>query len=305
MRRSQYLALTAAAAGVLGVVGYGATVSLAAPAHNARTAKVAPALKLAKVSVKQGSATTRAPVLVTAKGRAVYLLTGDSVKHPLCTSMGCLGAWPAVTSSAKKPVLGAGVKGKLTIWNHKGMRQLVLDGHPLYTFAGDKTAGVADGQGLASGSDVWKLLGANGAAVPIAAAPAGGTTSTSGTTASGSSTSGTTSSGSSGAGSGSDSGSGSTGSTSSQPSASGNPSASGGSGPASSVGGSPAPTTPGKTTPSTSSTPSGSTTPAAPTTPSGTTTPSGSTTPSGATTPSSTPSTTTPPPSAPPVDNWA
>lgn len=284
MRRSQYLALTATAVAALGTVGYGAATSLASPAHTAKAARPMPALKLAKVSVKQGSGAVKASVLVNAKGRAVYLLTGDSVEHPLCTSTGCLGAWPAVTSSVAKPVVGPGVKGKLTVWKHKGMHQLVLNGHPLYTFAGDKSAGVANGQGLASGSDVWKVLGAGGAAAPIASAPAGSGTGTSGTATSGSTTP--------------DPGS-STPAGSNAPTGASTPS---GSAPATPSG---VPASPTKTTPSGSTTPSGQTTPSGSTTPSGTTTPPAKTTPSGTTTPSTTTPSTTTPSGPPPVDNWA
>jgi hypothetical protein len=72
MRRSRYLALTATAAVALVAVGYGATTSLASPAPRAKGARSMPALKLAKLSVKQGSGSVKASALVNAKGRAVF-----------------------------------------------------------------------------------------------------------------------------------------------------------------------------------------------------------------------------------------
>ncbi len=104
-------------------------------------------LKVATISITEGSKTVKKSGLVTSSGRAVYLLTGDTTKHPECTSQGCLGDWPAVTSSAKKPVLGKGVTGKVTVWKHNGVSQLVLNGHPLYTYAADSSADKDAGRG--------------------------------------------------------------------------------------------------------------------------------------------------------------
>lgn len=115
-------------------------------------------LKLASVKVSGG----KHSVLVNGSGRAVYLLTGDSESHPTCTSAACLGYWPPVTTTAAKPTLGAGIKGKLTVWKHGHLHQLVLNGHPLYTFAGDSSSGKATGQGAKSFGGVWELLTASG-----------------------------------------------------------------------------------------------------------------------------------------------
>jgi predicted lipoprotein with Yx(FWY)xxD motif len=119
---------------------------------------VTPAVKAASVNVSGAKHT----LLVNGSGRAVYLLTGDSVSHPTCTSAACLAAWPAVTTTSAKPTLGKGVTGKLTVWKHGKLHQLVLNGHPLYTFAADKSADSAKGQGLKDGSAVWELLTASG-----------------------------------------------------------------------------------------------------------------------------------------------
>ncbi|HET9094078.1 MAG TPA: hypothetical protein VFN36_03235, partial [Solirubrobacteraceae bacterium] len=90
----------------------------------------------------------------------VYLLTGDSARHPLCKG-NCLTYWPPVTSPSRKPVVGAGVKGRVGVWHHRGINQVTLNGHPLYTFAQD-SRGAALGEGVKSFGGVWEVIGSSG-----------------------------------------------------------------------------------------------------------------------------------------------
>jgi len=163
-------------------------VAVAAPGASAKTAGSAAAAKavLKVASVNVGG--SKHDVLETATGHPVYLLTGDSTSHPTCTSAECLGAWPVVTATSGNPALGQGVKGKLTIWNHGKYHQVVLNGHPLYTFAGDSGAGSATGQGVKSFGGVWETLTASGSAFSASS------TSSSSGSGSGSSSSGSSSS---------------------------------------------------------------------------------------------------------------
>jgi len=136
--------------------------------HSAKSsAKVA--LKVAQVSVTTGGKTAKTSILVNGSGDVVYLLTGDSTKHPECATQACLGNWPAVTSSSAKPALGSGVTGKVAVWHHNGINQLTIAGHPLYTFAGDGGPGVAHGQDLKSDGGTWLVLAPSGAAVSASA----------------------------------------------------------------------------------------------------------------------------------------
>ncbi len=145
-----------AAIGAAAVSAFATQVAFGASGHAASAGSV----KVASVSI---SGHGKHSVLVTSSGHAVYLLTGDSTSHPKCTSSDCLGDWPAVTGKSKKPTLGKGVKGKLTVWTHGKMHQLVLNGHPLYTFAEDSSMNSANGQGLKSFGGTWELLTASGA----------------------------------------------------------------------------------------------------------------------------------------------
>jgi predicted lipoprotein with Yx(FWY)xxD motif len=126
--------------------------------------KAGPVLKIESTSVTANGKTTKHSVLVNGAGHAVYLLTGDSSKHPECTSATCLGYWPAVTSSAKRPVVGKGVSGKVAIWRHGGIDQVTINGHPLYTYLADSSAAVATGEGVVSFGGTWKVLGGSGVA---------------------------------------------------------------------------------------------------------------------------------------------
>jgi predicted lipoprotein with Yx(FWY)xxD motif len=186
MNRST-LKISAAAAAIAGSLAIAACGG-SSPAHATATARdaadttapVASAarattLRTAKVNVGGRSQM----VLVTGSGRTVYLLTGDSAKHPECTTSSCLSAWPAVTAS--KPT-AKGVAGKLSVWRHKGIAQVTLNGHPLYLFAGDSGAGQANGEGIQSFGGTWLALSSKGAAVSHstnAAAPSTSSSSTS------------------------------------------------------------------------------------------------------------------------------
>jgi predicted lipoprotein with Yx(FWY)xxD motif len=158
----------------LAIACVAAAVGVLSGAASAASSKTSFALKMETVSVTVSGKTVKHAVLVNGAGHAVYLLTGDSSKSPLCTSATCLGDWPAVTSSAKKPVVGKGVTGKVAIWTHKGIHQLTINGHPLYTYLADSSAGVATGNGLKSFGGTWWVLSGSGAAASIKSSSSAG-----------------------------------------------------------------------------------------------------------------------------------
>ena len=121
-------------------------------------------------TVKVGSTSER--IAVTSKGVTVYTLSGDSAAHMLCTKAnGCFSAWPPVTVHGK--ATAAGVKGKLGTFKRDGFTQVTLNGHPLYTFAGDhNSAGVANGNDIKTFGGTWHVV-VEGSA-KAAQAPSGG-----------------------------------------------------------------------------------------------------------------------------------
>lgn len=162
MNRSR-CALVAAALAAVG----GGTATMAAQSAGAATAHPAAGavLKLASVKVAIGTTDKAHQLLVNAKGLPVYDLTGDSASHPKCATSSCMTYWPPVkTTSSKKPALGAGVKGRVGVWHHKGMYQVTINGHPLYTYVKD-SKGSALGFGVKSFGGTWWPMNAKGTPV--------------------------------------------------------------------------------------------------------------------------------------------
>jgi predicted lipoprotein with Yx(FWY)xxD motif len=110
-------------------------------------------------------------ILVDARGRTLYLFTKDKHARSTCTGR-CTRVWPpALVSGAPTP--GAGVaKGMLTTHRRAGgERQLVYNGHPLYTLTADTAPGQIAGQGF---EGTWFVVSPAGRGVGAShAAPAG------------------------------------------------------------------------------------------------------------------------------------
>jgi predicted lipoprotein with Yx(FWY)xxD motif len=117
------------------------------------------------------------PIAVNSRGVTVYTLSGDTPKHMECTkASGCFAAWPPVTVHGKATI--SGIKGKLGTFKRNGFTQVTLNGHPLYTFAGDHNqAGVANGNGLVAFGGTWHVVvasGATAAKAPVSTMPGTG-----------------------------------------------------------------------------------------------------------------------------------
>jgi predicted lipoprotein with Yx(FWY)xxD motif len=110
------------------------------------------------------NATLGSTVLVSAQGRTLYHLSGEQDGKFLCTSAACVATWPPVSASA----ISAGVSGLETVRRPDGGEQLAYKGEPLYTFAGDKAAGEANGQGVKADGGTWSAVvaAASSASVP-------------------------------------------------------------------------------------------------------------------------------------------
>jgi predicted lipoprotein with Yx(FWY)xxD motif len=108
----------------------------------------------------QSMSTKTESIVVNAKGRAVYTLSGDTATHQKCTKAnGCFKFWPPVTvSSAKNLNQLTGVKGKLGTFKRNGKLQVTLGGHPLYTFANDSKRDDATGEGINGFGGIWHVV---------------------------------------------------------------------------------------------------------------------------------------------------
>jgi predicted lipoprotein with Yx(FWY)xxD motif len=152
----------------VGAAGFATAALVAVAAAGTFTLNVA---KNAKVTNQMGMS-THENIVVGAKTRAIYTLTGDRKSHPECTAKNhCFTFWPPVTvASGKKRTKAAGIKGKLSVWNRDGFSQVLLSGHPLYYYSLDHKAAVATGEGVVSFGGTWHAVKAD--------PTGGGTTST-------------------------------------------------------------------------------------------------------------------------------
>jgi predicted lipoprotein with Yx(FWY)xxD motif len=105
-------------------------------------------------------------VLVDSEGMTVYIYTPDKGSTSVCYGE-CEAAWPPVVATGK-PTAGEGATSTDlgTTKRKDGTLQVTYNGHPLYTFSGDKAPGEASGQELDS---TWFVLDESGAMVEGAA----------------------------------------------------------------------------------------------------------------------------------------
>jgi predicted lipoprotein with Yx(FWY)xxD motif len=141
----------------------------------------------------QAQKMTLESIVVNGRGRAVYQLSGDSMRHPKCTQTnGCFQFWPPVkVASVNSLHKAAAISGKLGSWRRNGFLQVTLNGHPLYTFFRDKHPHAATGEGVVGFNGTWHVLRAKSTSPSQGTAT--NTTSTSSTSTSMSSSSSTTS----------------------------------------------------------------------------------------------------------------
>jgi predicted lipoprotein with Yx(FWY)xxD motif len=96
-------------------------------------------------------------ILVNLQGQVLYTFTTSGANAPCDAS--CLQVWPAVTVAANVTTpAGPAAAGTLGITTTNGVRQLTVNGLALYTYAGDSSPGVANGNDLGTFGGVWKVV---------------------------------------------------------------------------------------------------------------------------------------------------
>ena len=105
-------------------------------------------------------------VLVDSSGMTLYWFAIDTPTKSNCSGQ-CATYWPVV----KGPLTaGSGVTGTLgTITRSDGSTQATYDGHPLYTYVGDKSPGQATGNGKNLSGGLWWEMTVSGSTPPAAA----------------------------------------------------------------------------------------------------------------------------------------
>ena len=99
------------------------------------------------------------PVLANAKGFTLYWFAPDTSTSSKCYGT-CASYWPPVTGTA---TAGSGLPGKTTvIARTDGPDQVTYDGHPLYTYVGDTSAGQASGNNINLNGGLWHVVPVSG-----------------------------------------------------------------------------------------------------------------------------------------------
>jgi len=140
---SSYSSGSSGAGGAYGVPTGNSTTPGAAAAQTA-------ALKIARTSV--------GTVLASSRGLTLYYYSEDKPGSgkSVCTG-GCAGAWPPLAAPVRAPA-GVRLPGPLgMITRPGGLKQVTINGYPIYTYAGDKAPGQASGNGIEGAWHVIKV----------------------------------------------------------------------------------------------------------------------------------------------------
>lgn len=102
--------------------------------------------------------TSLGKLLANPHGMTVYYYTGDKPGSGVssCTS-GCATAWPPVLAPVRIPSSIKLPGAMSSIVRPGGIRQVTINGYPIYRYAGDKSPGQATGNGLEGEWHVIKL----------------------------------------------------------------------------------------------------------------------------------------------------
>ena len=106
--------------------------------------------------------------LTDSSGRALYLWVKDGHNMSACSGA-CAGAWPPVMAKGTVTAGGSAKASDLgTITRSDGTKQVTYDGHPLYYYAGDSSAGQTNGQGSDGFGAKWWLVSPSGTQITSA-----------------------------------------------------------------------------------------------------------------------------------------
>lgn len=118
----------------------------------------------ADIVVKVGSSSL-GTIVVNGKGMSAYFFDKDKAHSGVSQCSGlCMANWPAILTSTVKPHVN-GISGAIgSILVKGGKHQVTINGRPIYTFAFDKTAGLAKGQGV---QGLWYVISPSGSEIKV------------------------------------------------------------------------------------------------------------------------------------------
>ena len=172
--RNRWLAASGlAAAAVVGLAACGSSSSSTPPSGSTTTnppsaastggtgsssSAMATGLKLTTISGHK--------VLTDSQGFVLYWFAIDTPTKSNCNGA-CAGYWPPLTGTPSAAP-GVTLSGKLgTITRADGTTQATYDGHPLYLYKADTTAGMDGGNGLNLSGGLWWAMTASGAKIKM------------------------------------------------------------------------------------------------------------------------------------------
>ncbi|HWI75421.1 MAG TPA: hypothetical protein VNT55_25895 [Baekduia sp.] len=153
-----------------------ALLAAACGSNNDNNSPGSPSASASATSASSSSGSASAPTVRTATdslgtylvdgaGRTLYLWEADTSSRSTCTGA-CADAWPPLTATGTPKATG-GVRQSLlgTSARSDGTREVTYDGHPLYFFAGDTSAGQTNGQGSPQFGASWWVVAPSGSAI--------------------------------------------------------------------------------------------------------------------------------------------
>ena len=162
------------AAALLAAAACGSSASSSSSSSSAASgASASPAGASASATVIDTHTGSAGTFLTNGSGRTVYMFAKDPANQSDCSGA-CASAWPPVTTTGAATVSGDAKASELgTISRADGTRQVTYDGHALYYFAGDSSAGQTSGQGIDGFGAKWWLVAPSGSIITTASGGSG------------------------------------------------------------------------------------------------------------------------------------
>jgi predicted lipoprotein with Yx(FWY)xxD motif len=160
-------ALVAAGAGLIAACG--SSTPPASSSSSPAASSPASGSNASTVTIMTRS-TSKGTVLTNAQGKTLYWFVKDTSTTSNCTGT-CASYWPPLIGS---PAAAAGTslpKGFGTITRSGGQTQATYDGHPLYTYSGDSSAGMVSGNGLNLSGGLWWAMTPSGSTLGSSSSP--------------------------------------------------------------------------------------------------------------------------------------
>jgi predicted lipoprotein with Yx(FWY)xxD motif len=86
-------------------------------------------------------------ILTDSSGKTLYYFKPDTATTSACTGS-CASIWPPELSPGGAPTSTGNLTGTLGVISDANGVQVTYNGHPLYTFASDTSAGMTSGEGV-------------------------------------------------------------------------------------------------------------------------------------------------------------